>query len=77
MSSSAIEFLCSMWEYFKYLINTATEQFNNAMDNNSYTPVQKIILALHNFLQGLHSNHDVNASDDKVRELKLMLYLVQ
>ena len=69
-----MEFSCSMWEYFKSLIHTATEHFNNEMENDTFTPVQKIILSLDNFLQGLHNNHDVNASDDKVKELQVMLF---
>jgi len=69
-----MEFSYSMWGYFKSLIITATEQFNNEMDNDAYSPVQKITLQLHHFLQGLHSNNDVNASEDKVKELQEMLF---
>jgi hypothetical protein len=69
-----MEFSNSMWVYFKSLIVTATEQFNNEMDDDTYSPVPKITLPMNHFLQGLHSNNNVNASDDKVKELQEMLF---
>ena len=74
MSSTTIEFSCSMWTYLKSLISIATDQFNTAMDDEAYVPVQKITLSLQNFLHGLYRNNDVNASDGKVRELQVMLF---
>jgi len=66
MSSSAMEFSYSLWKYFKSLLITATEQFNNEMDDDTYTPVPKITLLLKTFLQGLHNNNDAYASNDKL-----------